>query len=88
MTYGTFLKFYMKFEEIKCQKLPGPDFPEKILFWGKSLKIPPKYGFMAFDKNLIYLMCHSFYTLQKSYIFEHLWRELVWVAVRRLTNVA
>ena len=48
-----FLKFYMKLEGLKDQKLTEPNFSEKFLFWGKSLKIPPKLDFLALAKNLI-----------------------------------
>ena len=42
MTHRIFLKFYMKLEGVKCQKLTNPNFSEKFSFWGKNQKAPPK----------------------------------------------
>ena len=57
-----FLKFYMKLEGLKGQKLMEPNFSEKFSFWGKSPKIPIKWVF-SFCQKFNPLMC--LFLLQK-----------------------
>ena len=49
-----FLKFHMKLEGLKGQKLTGPNISKKFAFWRKNLQIAAKQGFLAFARNIIY----------------------------------
>ena len=49
-----FLKFHMKLEGLKGQKLTGPNISKKFAFWRKNLQIAAKQGFLAFTINIIY----------------------------------
>ena len=57
------MKFYMKLENHKGQKLIEPIFFffEKFLFRGKCLEFPPKQGFSTFAKKLIHSCFFFFY---------------------------
>ena len=52
MAYKIFLKFYLKLESFKCQKLKELYYSEKFSFLRRSAAICQ--DFLAFDKNLIY----------------------------------
>ena len=49
-----FLKFYMKLEGLRGQKLTEPRFSEKVSFWGRN-KASFKIGFCGSCKKLKYV---------------------------------
>ena len=58
MAYGIFLKFHMKLEGLKDQKLAKLNFTGKFLFWGKSPQNSSKIRFLDFCQK-----CNLFSTV-------------------------
>ena len=53
MAPSIFLKFYVRLEGLKGQKMMKLNFSEKMSFWGKSLKCL-QLGFLVSVENLIH----------------------------------